>query len=310
MITSVILNSCIDRTVELKNLEIGGHNRADQVKNDIGGKGINVSVVLKHLGLQAACIGFEFTRGGNHVGDFLSRMDIPFTSVAVDHEMRMNIKLTDTVRHQMTEVNERGAEVPQEAVQTVLSRLDELLPQTDILVADGSVPAGVPADTYRKMIEKANARGIPSVLDAAGDLFREGIKAGPWMVKPNTFELETYFDTKTSSWAEAVALAKRLLQEGAQNVCLSMGGEGAALITKDGIWYSAGSPIQIQAFQGAGDSMVAGLCLAQRQALPAEEMLRCGVAAAQASLVLPGTELCTRAGFEEMLKTVSVHRIE
>ena len=310
MITAITLNPCIDRTVELKNLTVDGHNRADHVRQNISGKGINVNVVLKHLGFETKALVLDHASGGRQVQDFLREQQIPYSAVPVPGELRVNLKLTDTVNGTMTEINERGAPVTPDTAAEILQKAAAVLDGTDILVADGSVPPGTPDTIYETIITMAKERHILTVLDASGDLLRKGLKAKPWLVKPNRFELESYYGETAENQQQLLSLAQRMRAEGAENVCLSMGKEGAAFITAEGIWFAPGNRIPVLGTQGAGDSMIAGICAAALTGLPAEDMLRWGVAAAQGSLILPGTQLCTMDGFREMLGQITIERLQ
>ncbi|MEG0742614.1 MAG: 1-phosphofructokinase family hexose kinase [Clostridia bacterium] len=307
MILAVSLNPCIDRTVTVENLSVGGHNEAVSSRCDVSGKGINVNVVLRQLSVPTACLGFEFD--GAVVGDFLAKREIPFWSVHVPADIRVNLKVTDSARHVMTEINERGAGVPAQAVRAVLERLKELLKQTALLVVDGSVPPGVPSTIYADMIRMAKQAGVRTLLDASGALLREGVKAAPWLVKPNLFELETLFGDPITSREQVISLCRRLIEEGVEMVCLSMGKDGALLVTKDEVWHSPGLSIPVRGVQGAGDSMVAGLCMAMQAGLSTKEHLRYAMSCAHGSLLHEGTLLCTQGDFEAMLAQMPVTRL-
>ncbi len=310
MITTVTLNPCIDRTVGVKNLTPGAYNFADSVRYDVSGKGINVSVVLRNLGISTEALFFDYARGGETVKEFLEKEGIPYRAIPVEGELRMNIKLTDSAQGRMTEINERGNPVDKKAVDALLDALYDLLPQTSLLIVTGSVPPGVPADIYGIMIRMAKEASVDTVLDADGLLLRKGIAAHPWLVKPNRFELETYCEEKVRSLAHAVELAERLLGDGAENVCLSLGEKGAVLINGEETWFSPGIEIPVQGWQGAGDSLVAGLCAARQEGLPAGEQLRWGVAAAHASLLLSGTQLCRLREFQDLLGKIPVEKLD
>ena len=127
MITTVTLNPCIDRTVMLKNLKVGGHNRIDRTLQDVSGKGINVSVALQQLGVETGCLGFDYSAGGAAVTRFLQERSIPYWSVPVAGELRVNIKVTDTANTVMTELNERGNPVTPGSVAALFDRLEEAL---------------------------------------------------------------------------------------------------------------------------------------------------------------------------------------
>jgi 1-phosphofructokinase len=300
MILTVTLNPCIDKTVFLKKLSVGGHNRIERTREDVSGKGINVSVALKHLEEETECFGFEFASRGTFVADFLKKEGIPFSAVTAEGTLRTNLKIFDEQADRMTEINENGPFTGEESVSRMFAEFEKAVGRADMLVVDGSVPPGVPDTVYARMIESANRRGIPTVLDAAGNLFSEGLKTSPGFVKPNLFELETLLGRKIKSLPDAVKGCGELMNRGAGAVCLSLGSAGALYADSRSAYYSPGLDITVRGFQGAGDSMVAGICRAVLKKMPAGEILRSAAAAAHASLILEGTELCRKEDFLKM----------
>lgn len=310
MITTVCLNPCVDRTVFVNQFLPGELNKVDHCRCDVAGKGFNVNQVLQHLGVPAQCLCLDYTGSGDAIKKVMAERNIPYTAVKVPGELRMNIKLMDMISGEMTEINEQGTLVEADTQEKVMQLLNRLIPQTDILVLNGSVPPGFTSDIYRQMIEVANAAGVKTILDASGKMLAEGIKAKPWAIKPNTYELELLCGRKIQGSADAIAVCKQIVAEGIHSVCLSMGAEGAWMIEKDGVWYSAGIDIQVKSRHGAGDSLVAGLCAALQQNGGPEEQLRMAVAAAHGSLLLEGTQLCTKEDFDQMLPLIAVMKTE
>ena len=190
----------------------------------------------------------------------------------------------------------------------MLDLLRILLPDTELLVVSGSVPPGIRPTIYAEMIALARAAGVRTVLDASGELLRQGLAARPWLVKPNRLEMETLLGRPLPDLAAAGEAARSLLGNGTEVVCLSLGGDGALLADTDGTWFCGNLDIPVLGVQGAGDSMVAGLCAAHRQGLSGAEMLQWGVAAAHASLILPGTELCRAEDFGRFLKQLKAEK--
>lgn len=309
MVTAVTLNPCIDRTVWLEKLEQGAHNRAISTHCDISGKGINVNIVLQHLGIDTSCLSLLHSDGGDAVKGLMDSLGIPFMGVEVPGSLRINLKLTETGNGRMTEINESGSAVDEHTTQRVMRGLDELLPQTDILVASGSVPPGVPDDIYAAMVERARGHSVRTLLDCADVLLRKGLAPKPWAVKPNKYELERLSGCSIGSLEQAASMCRELNSAGVELVCLSLGKHGAMLTAENETWFSAGLDIEVKGVQGAGDSMVAGLCAAAMGGLGLPDMLRYGVAAAHASLLREGTLLCERDCFEELLEKITVEKI-
>lgn len=306
MIATMTLNPCIDRTVFVRALQVGGHNVSHGVQIDPAGKGINVSIALKQWGLDTLCLGFHFTQGGRALTDRLHQAGVPFLFEEVPGPMRVNLKITDEISGQMTEINEPGSPVSGEAVEALMQKLREQLPRIDMLVLSGSAPASVPAGIYADMIRLARDQRIKTVLDTSGPLLRPGLAARPWLIKPNQLELETLLGQKITSVKQAAHMARELTRGGIEIVCVSLGSRGAVLAAGEEAWFSPCADIPVRGRQGAGDAMVAGLCMAAMEQLSPADMLRCAAAAAHASLLLPGTQMCTREGLLQMLPGIQV----
>ncbi len=306
MILAVTLNPCIDMTLFVRSLAIGGHNVAERARRDVSGKGINVNVALRNLGVPTKTVGFEFSHEGAPIADFLGQLGIPFSAVSVDASLRVNTKVFDADSAVMTEINCRGPQLSGPDVEAFLRIFEDSLPGTDILVVDGSVPPGIPPDIYRRMIEMARKKGVRTVLDASGKLLENGLLAKPDLVKPNKAELEALLRKRLDSLDAALAACRLLVERGIGSVCLSLGKEGALLVSGSGAWFSPGLDIRVQSFQGAGDSMVAGLCLAMLARQDGADLLRSGVAAAHGTLLREGTLMCTREAYDELYGRIPV----
>ncbi|MCR4431356.1 MAG: 1-phosphofructokinase family hexose kinase [Tepidanaerobacteraceae bacterium] len=309
MITTLTLNPCIDKTVVIGGFKYGGLNRVIDTRTDASGKGINVSIVISQLGEQTKCLGFNFLNGKNLVCERLEKHAIPYEFIDVEGTLRTNIKIFDRESGIMTELNESGHCVREESVALLKELVVSNVKDTEIMVFNGSVPAGVPKDIYGQLIEKANYAGVKTILDAEGELLLEGIKSGPFFIKPNLYEFETAFGIKVKDVKDVVKVSKGIIESGVKIVCVSLGKDGAVLVSRDGAWYSPALRIKVRGVQGAGDSLVAGVCIALRRGLELPEMLRYGMAAAHASLLRDGTLLCTREDFDNMLSKIKVEKI-
>ncbi len=309
-ITAVTLNPCVDRTLTVNGLTPGGHHVAQEVQDNIGGKGIDVNVVLRHLGVPTCAVGFDFIRSGMQVSAFLKQEDIPFVSCAVDASLRVNTKIFDSAKRQMTEINCKGPSLTAREAEAFFRLLDEALPETAILAVCGSVPPGLPDSLYFDAIKKAHALGIPAVLDATGPLLREGIQAGPEVIKPNIGEMEMLLGTSLNTKKDCVRACRQLIRAGVGAVCLTLGGDGALMVDAENAWFSEGLDIPVRGVQGAGDSVVAGICAAMLKTRDKGEWLRSGVAAAHGSLLRPGTLLCLRQDYDAFLPSIPLHLIQ
>ncbi|XOQ47763.1 MAG: 1-phosphofructokinase [Eubacteriales bacterium] len=310
MITTLTLNPCIDRTVTVDGFAYGGTNHVENFRCDVSGKGINVSIALNNIGEETRCLGFNYVGGGSVLTDFLNQKNISNKFLNVEGLLRTNIKIFDKKTSVMSELNESGHCVTQDCVSELLRMVEEYLPKTTLLVLDGSVPPGVPKDIYKTLTDKAHRFGVKTVIDAYGELLLEGIKARPYLIKPNKDELEEAFGEKIESKADVIRISRKIIAQGVTLVCVSLGKNGAMLVTKEKAYFSAGADIPVRGVQGAGDSLVAGICYAIARGMSCADMLRYGVAVAHGSLVLEGTQMCTKESFEKMLPLIRVEEIE
>ena len=256
------MNPCIDRTVAIPEFAYGGTNHITDTRQDVAGKGINVSIALKQLGVDSVCLGFNYAEDAALWERTLEERGIAHDFVTVPGNLRMNIKVFDESRRAMTEFNARGGRVPPGAVQSLLQKLDRYLGRAELLVMSGSAPEGVPDDIYGTMIRMARGKGVRTVLDASGALLAEGLREKPLLVKPNLDEFREMFREELAAGKSMERIAGELVAQGVGGVCISMGAEGAMLVCADGI-FTAGAPdVEVRGVQGAGDSMVAGMCAA------------------------------------------------
>lgn len=310
MILSVNLNPCIDKSVEVNGLRVGELNRCKPLRRDAAGKGLNVATAAKHLGADAFSIGFNYSENGRLVTNLLEREGVPYDHVVVLGSLRTNLKLFDSVSGVYTDLNEPGAEVPPEALSDLRFRIRRRAERSQFVTLSGSVPNGVPMDIYRTLIEDVSQYDVRVVLDAENALLREGIKAKPWMIKPNLSEMELLFERTYEQEEEIIKDARSLVEQGVELVCVSMGALGALLVSGQGVWKAeAVAGLQAKGFQGAGDSMVAGICVAAQKGLELPEMLRYGVAAASATIIREGTQMCAKQDFDRLLPQVRLHRL-
>jgi len=309
MIKAVTLNPCIDHTLMVSSLIPGGHHETVRTQEDISGKGINVNKVLRQLGMETAAVGFDYVGSGSRLRDCMREIGIPFVSVPVEGTLRINTKIFDMAKSEMTEINSKGAPVSQTDVDRLTEVFKVSLADTDILVLDGSVPPGVPDTIYRTMTILAHERKIPVILDASGALMRKGLEARPEVIKPNREEAEQLLDRPVRDLKDAVSACRGFLKLGIGSVCLSLGKEGAVYCNSDGVLFSPTLDIKVKSLQGAGDSMVAGICIGMIKHYSGGEILRSAAAAAHGSVLLEGTSLCTAEDYERFMKYIPVEKI-
>jgi len=303
------MNPCLDLSLEFPSLKVGSHNVYTSFREDYCSKGINVSIALKSLGVETQCAGINFRGNGAKLQERMDSLSIPCRFAMADGDIRLNIKVNDRSKNQMTELNSLGVAVPDEVIEDCIRLTVECAAQSSILVMSGRAALGAGADVYRRVAEAVSGYPVKVVVDAADELMREAIKAGPYLIKPNTFELETTFGCTIHTKEDVVKACRKIIAGGVPVVCVSMGGDGAMIVDADSAYFAPTLDLEVKGFQGAGDSVVAGICLALQKGQDIREMLRCGVAAASASLIREGTLLCQRPDFERFLDEVQIQSI-
>ena len=257
MIYTVTFNPAIDYIVRMdKALDPGMTNRSVSEDCFFGGKGINVSTVLKNLDIESTALGFAAGFTGKAIVDSLVEKGIEEDFIMLkDGISRINVKIKSD---EETEINAQGPEISEEAYDELLHKLDRLQ-KDDVLILAGSIPSSLPSDVYEIILERLYDKGIIFVVDATKDLLLNVLRYKPFLIKPNNHELGEMFGTVLKTDDEIEEHAKKLQEMGARNVLISMAGDGAMLITEDGQRFRVGVPKgTVKNSVGAGDSMVAG----------------------------------------------------
>ncbi len=282
MIYTVTFNPAIDYIVRMNGpLAPGMTNRSISEDCYFGGKGINVSTVLKNLDIESTAFGFAAGFTGEAIVESVRNKGIIADFIMLDEGIsRINVKIKSG---EETEINAQGPFIPQDAFDRLLNKLD-ILTDGDILILAGSIPDSLPANVYEIILERLQGRGIMSVVDATGDLLKNVLKYRPFLIKPNNHELEEIFGRELSTDDELAECAVRLQEMGARNVLISMAGEGSMLITENGERYREGVPVgTVRNSVGAGDSMVAGFIAGYIKSGDHRAALRMGAAAGSAT---------------------------
>ena len=291
MILTVTLNPALDKTIILDTLKVGSVNRVCQVREDAGGKGINVSKMIRNLNEETLATGFLGGQTGILLRTQLDQMEIQHDFIEVDGNTRTNIKLVDKKNQIYTDINEPGAPLPENALQILEDTIFNRVGENDVMVFSGSIPQNVEKNVYGKWIGIAKSRGIKTILDADGEVLREGIKAGPYMIKPNIHELEMLLERRIETTQEVIQGARALLDEGVEIIVVSMGEQGSVFVTRDKTLLAEAIKIDVKSTVGAGDSMVGALAYAVSKGVDLEEGIKLAIAAATATIGNEGTEM-------------------
>lgn len=281
MIYTVTFNPSLDYIVDVPDFRTGLTNRTASELLLPGGKGINVSIVLMNLGIASTALGFIAGFTGSEIVRRLDALGIKNSFIRLEEGFsRINLKLKSI---DGTEINGQGPAVGDQKVQALMAQLGRLA-QGDILFLSGSIPASMPDDAYRRIMTALDKKGVRIVVDAAGPLLTNVLDCHPFLVKPNHHELGALFNVQLDTRSAVVPYGRRLQELGAQNVLVSMAGEGAVLIAGDGSVYEAPAPkgVLINGV-GAGDSMVAGFMAGFMARQDYADAFHMGLAAGSAS---------------------------
>jgi 1-phosphofructokinase len=291
MIKTVTLNPAVDKTVEIKDFKIGEVNRISSLRLDAGGKGINVSKTINALGGSSIATGFLAGRNGDYIKDCLDRMQVPNDFLFVKGETRTNLKVVDKLNQTNTDINEPGlVQVTNEDLSCLENKVLSDMSKDDILILSGSVPANVPEDIYRTWTERANQSGVKVFIDADRKCLEEGVKANPYLIKPNLEELETLVGKPLNSMDEIVDAGRSLIDRGIETAIISLGADGAVFFHGKAAIYAEGLKVEVKSTVGAGDAMVAAFALAISLNKTFEKAAALSVAAGTANVAGEGTQ--------------------
>lgn len=310
MIYTLTLNPAVDRELTVPAMEFDSVLRATESRIDFGGKGFNVSRLLKGMNEPSTAVGFLGGNAGELLQKGLQSLGIGTDFVWVSEETRTNVSIVTEAHDHYIKVNEKGPLVDESKQKELLDKIDALAKHGDWWVLAGSLPPGVTHDIYARVIQVLNQHNAHAILDTSGESLKLGCIETPYLVKPNAEEIHAITGLPVESTAEIAAAAAEVRRMGAQNVVVSMGKAGALLHTADGTWLTHTPKIQEKNPIGAGDSMVGGLVWALTQGIALKEALGWGVASGASTASLPGTEVGSRPLIEELYAQVWHERLE
>lgn len=283
MIYTITFNPALDYIIKTQNFEIGKINRSEKKHILAGGKGINVSIVLKELGIETTALGFIAGFVGDEIERKVKEYGIKTDFIKIENDIsRINIKIAEPNKE--TAINSKGPFIEKNYIELLYKKI-EMLKNGDILVLSGSVPRGIETDIYQNICKRLEKRDVKIIVDTTGDLLLKTLEYKPFLIKPNQDELGEIFNVKISNQEEAIEYAKKLQAKGAKNVLISMGSKGAVLIDENNCIYKMKISNTEKTINtvGAGDSMVAGFIAGYQMFNNYEKALQMGVAAGTAT---------------------------
>lgn len=307
MVTTICLNPAIDRTVTVDALIPGQVNRVRSTRTDAGGKGVNVAVVCRRLGLPAQVIGCAGVDGYSKIRDAMAEENVGCCFHTVEGAVRVNTKVVALDGSGVTEINEPGPELTAKDLDLFFDLAVEKARQSDYVVITGSLPPGCPAGTYRELIRALSS--VPCILDVSGEALKLGAEAKPFLMKPNHHELASTLGRELHTLDDIRLAAQTFVDNGVQHVVVSFGKNGAFYVGEEGCCYAPAISVEVRSTVGAGDALVGGILYGLMTDGSMQEAFRCGVAAGTASVLTEGTQLIIPTDFARLLPLVQVQEM-
>ncbi|MDU4861589.1 MAG: 1-phosphofructokinase [Terrisporobacter othiniensis] len=309
MITTVTLNVSIDKAYKIKGcVESGKVIRVLECNNTAGGKGLNVSRVASLCGEEVLATGFVGGHCGALAEELLEKDNIKNKFTHVKSETRSCINILDE-NNVSTEFLEKGDSISDEEINAFLDDFDKIIEDSNVITISGSAPKGVPTNIYTTLINMIKAKNKKVILDASGDLLKEGIKALPTMIKPNSEEMENLLNVSINNEEEVIKNAIKLHESGIELVVVSLGSDGALLVCKEGVYHGKPPKIEVVNTVGCGDSMVAAFAVAMERGYSNIDSLKYAISISAANAMTFSTGSFNSEDVDNIFKNTQINKI-
>ncbi|PCG20810.1 1-phosphofructokinase [Brachyspira sp. G79] len=305
MIYTVTLNPAVDYYMDMNKLEEGELNKVNNSYTLAGGKGINVSKVLKNFGIESMALGFCGGFTGEYIRADLNKYGIKDNFILLEEDTRINVKIKTEKKE--TEIMGKSPKILQQNIDALLSIVDNIA-DNDILVLSGSVPSSVKEDIYKDIINKTKSKNnVRVIVDSRDNAFKIAVKENVFLTKPNKKELSEYFGKDIRSVYDIIVYAQQLVKDGSENVIVSLGKEGSIIVNKDEAYIGNAPEGELVSSVGAGDAMVAGIVYGISQNLNIIDSYKYAIASGTATAFSEG--LTTFESMNNLLDKVEVKKI-
>lgn len=308
-ITTLCLNPALDVTYHVSKLIPEQKSRSDAARHDPGGNGINIGRALKRMQVEA----HTFCIVAGDVGQLLQRLlEQQLDNVYYEHvdgETRINSTIIEIDTKTQYQVTDAGTIIPDKQLHRVVNDFVELTGQGFGIVT-GSCQPNVPCGLYAELVERINDNGGKPVVDSHGETLRQTIAAKPFLIKPNRYELETILGYDLPTLTDVASEARKIQRQGVSNVCVSLGDQGAILVSSENSYYAKALDVPINTTVGAGDSMVAGLVTGFSLGKKAQQALRYGISCGAGTVMHPGTELFSGHELDDFRQQVIIETMD
>jgi 1-phosphofructokinase family hexose kinase len=309
LIVTLTINPAIDRIISVDRLAFEDRSYVNSIRESAGGRGINASRVIQSFGGETLAVLISGGESGKRLEEYLAGCGYPISVVAVQNDIRTNLTITD--KHGLTvNLNEAGPTLSKTELARVERVVRDSLAKATWLMVCGSLPPGVPASFYGKLIAMARQKKVKTLLDADGDALRLGIEERPTVVAPNQQEAERLLGRTLLTRTQCLEAAERIRKMGAESVVLSLGSRGAVGAYRAGLLEALPPRVEAVCPIGSGDALAAAYVWSCARKADSADALRWGVATGTASARLPGMNFATLHQAEEVYKVVEVRRVE
>ena len=307
MITTICLNPSFDRAVEMDSLKLGEVNRIRAVREDLGGKGINVAVVARRLGLDVQCIGVMGENGADQLSSLMDQEGLKHHFLKIPGKVRTNLKLVIKDEKGITELNETGTKLTAEDLQAFSQMAREKTASSDMIVLTGSLPPGCPLGFYRDLMKLFAGKKV--IVDTEGKELEMAAKEHPFLIKPNLHEMETTLGLELRTMRSIRDAALLFIRLGVEHAVVSMGAMGAMYVDGEKTLYAPALRVNAKSHIGAGDAMLGGMLLGYLRENDMGKAFRYGVAGGAASVMTEGTQLIVPEDFYNLLDQVRIQEV-
>ncbi len=310
VIGTITLNPSIDQILTVRHLVKDDANRALAVEHYPGGKGINVSKVVRELGGETRAYVLLSGFVGEYWKHLVADLDIPFRAMTVAGQTRINTVLTDLKDKTQTRVSAPGPTVYLSQVKIFSKQLLKARPRPLFWALGGSLPQGMDPGAYARLIRCLQSQGgALCVLDTDDEALKKGIEAKPFMIKPNEYEMQRLFGRKFKTVKDYIPAAKSLVQKGIKIVIVSLGERGALFVTRNEVFHALGIRVPVKSKVGAGDSLIGGVVLALARKKSLQEAARLGIAASTSAVMREAPRLCRHEDISKLINRVVIRSL-
>ena len=309
MIGTITLNPSIDRHLIVSDLVKDDANRALEVIEYPGGKGVNVSKVVRELGGKTKAYALLGGLSGMLLEELVEKLDIPLAKISIQGNTRINTILTDRKDGTQTRISSPGPKMKKSDLEKFEKLLLSTRPKPFLWALGGSLSHGMKPATYRDLILHLQKKGVPCVLDTDNEALKEGVKAKPFIIKPNEYEMQRLVGRRLSSIGQYFQAGKKLAASGIRIVIISLGERGALFVTGKESFYLSIPKVKVKSKVGAGDSLIGGMALGLSRRMSLVNAAKLGVAASLSAVMREAPRLCLKSDIPVLLPQIRCRKL-